>query len=98
MSEQKAFLEKIHIKNYRSLRNVTLPIKTSDGSCRSECKWEVKYLEIFRTSQRYAKDLKHRLQRLIFSEIDFGQGGADYITCELHAQGKGEISKIYIGV
>lgn len=27
MSEQKAFLEKVHIKNYRSLRNVTLPLK-----------------------------------------------------------------------
>ena len=27
MSEGKAFLEKIHIKNYRSLRNVTLPLK-----------------------------------------------------------------------
>ena len=28
MSEQKAFLEKVHIKNYRSLRNVTLPLKS----------------------------------------------------------------------
>ena len=27
MSEQKAFLEKVHIKNYRSLRNITLPLK-----------------------------------------------------------------------
>ena len=27
MSEQKAFLEKVHIKNYLSLRNVTLPLK-----------------------------------------------------------------------
>ncbi|MYK92505.1 ATP-binding protein, partial [Candidatus Poribacteria bacterium] len=27
MPEQKAFLEKVHIKNYRSLRNVTLPLK-----------------------------------------------------------------------
>ena len=27
MSEQKAFLEKIHIKNFLSLRNVTLPLK-----------------------------------------------------------------------
>ena len=27
MSEQKTFLEKVHIKNYRSLRNVTLPLK-----------------------------------------------------------------------
>ncbi len=27
MSERKAFLEKIHIKNYLSLRNVTLPLK-----------------------------------------------------------------------
>ena len=27
MSEQKAFLEKIHIKNYLSLRNVKLPLK-----------------------------------------------------------------------
>ena len=26
MSEQKAFLEKIHIKNFLSLRNVTLPL------------------------------------------------------------------------
>ncbi len=28
MSKQKAFLEKIHIKNYRSLRNVTLPLRS----------------------------------------------------------------------
>ena len=27
MSEQKAFLEKVHIKNYRSLRNVEFPFK-----------------------------------------------------------------------
>ena len=27
MSERKAFLEKIHIKNYLSLRDVTLPFK-----------------------------------------------------------------------
>ena len=27
MSEQKALLEKVHIKNYRSLRNITLPLK-----------------------------------------------------------------------
>ena len=27
MSEQKAFLERVHIKNYLSLRNVTLPLK-----------------------------------------------------------------------
>ena len=27
MSEQKAFLEKVHIKNFLSLRNVTLPFK-----------------------------------------------------------------------
>ena len=27
MSEQKVFLEKVHIKNYRSLRNVSLPLK-----------------------------------------------------------------------
>ncbi len=27
MSEQKAFLEKVHIKNYRSLRNVIFPLK-----------------------------------------------------------------------
>ena len=27
MSEQKAFLEQVHIKNFLSLRNVTLPLK-----------------------------------------------------------------------
>ena len=27
MSERKAFLEKVHIKNYLSLRDVTLPFK-----------------------------------------------------------------------
>ncbi len=27
MSERKAFLEKVHIKNFLSLRNVTLPFK-----------------------------------------------------------------------
>ncbi len=28
MSNGKAFLKEIHIKNYRSLRNITLPIKS----------------------------------------------------------------------
>ncbi len=87
MSEQKAFLEKIHIKNYRSLRNVTLPIKPLTvlvGPNASGKSNTLNALQLFKgilsveTPPTKADFLRDRLWA----------GGADHITCELHAKVK----------
>ena len=87
MSEQKAFLEKVHIKNYRSLRNVTLPFKPLTvlvGPNASGKSNALKSLELlngmlrFETPPAKADFLRDRLWA----------GGADYITCELHLKVK----------
>ena len=87
MSEQKAFLEKAHIKNYRSLRNVTLPLKPLTvlvGPNASGKSNTLNALHFFKgilsieTPPTKADFLRDRLWA----------GGADYITCELHAKVK----------
>ena len=87
MSEQKAFLEKIHIKNYRSLRNVTLPLKPltvlvgPNASGKSNTLRSLRLFNgmlMFETLPPKADFLKSLLWA----------GGADYITCELHAKVK----------
>ena len=89
MSEQKAFLEKIHIKNYRSLQNVTLPIKPltvlvgPNASGKSNTLRSLGLLNgmlRFETPPAKADFLRDRLWA----------GGADYITCELHLKVKGK--------
>ena len=87
MSEQKASLEKVHIKNYRSLRNVTLPLKPltvlvgPNASGKSNTLRSLRLFKgmlMFETLPPKADFLKGILWA----------GGADYITCELHAKVK----------
>ncbi len=87
MSEQKAFLEKVHIKNYRSLRNITLPLKPLTvlvGPNASGKSNTLNALHLFKgilsieTPPTQADFLRDRLWA----------GGADHITCELHAKVK----------
>ena len=51
MSEQKAFLEKVHIKKFLSLRNVTLPLKPQHY-------FTIKYTSIIRSAY-YEKDIPY---------------------------------------
>ena len=87
MPEQKAFLEKVHIKNYRSLRNVTLPLKLLTvlvGPNASGKSNTLNALHLFKgilsveIPPTKANFLRDRLWA----------GRADYITCELHAKVK----------
>ena len=87
MSEQKAFLEKIHIKNFLSLRNVELPLKSltvlvgPNASGKSNTLRSLRLVNgmlMFETPPIEANFLKDRLWA----------GGADHITCELHAKVK----------
>ena len=87
MSSGKAFLEKVHIKNYRSLRNVTLPFKR---------------LTVLVGPNASGKSNTLRSLRLLNSMLrfetppttaDFIQdrgwaGGANDIKCELHVKVK----------
>ena len=87
MSEQKAFLEKVHIENYLSLRNVTLPIKPLTvlvGPNASGKSNTLRSLRLLNGMLRYETPP---------TTADFIQdrgwaGGADHITCELHAKVK----------
>jgi predicted ATPase len=87
MSEQKTFLEKVHIKNYLSLRNVTLPLKPltilvgPNGSGKSNTLRSLRLpngMLSVETPPAKADFLRDRLW----------VGGADYIACELHANVK----------
>lgn len=87
MSNQKAFLEKVHIKNYLSLRNVELPLKSLTvlvGPNASGKSNTLRSLRLFNNMLRYETPP---------TTADFIQdrgwaGGADHITCELHAKVK----------
>ena len=92
MSEQKAFLEKVHIKNYRSLRNVTLPLKSLTvlvGPNASGKSNTLNALHLFKgilsveTPPTKADFFRDRLWA----------GGSDYITCELHATVKKKLAQ-----
>lgn len=92
MSEQKAFLEKVRIKNYRSLRNVTLPLKPLTvlvGPNASGKSNTLNALHLFKgvlsveTPPTKANFLRDRLW----------VGGGDHITCELHAKVKEKLAQ-----
>ena len=87
MSEQKAFLEKVHIKNYRSLRDVTFPLKPLTvlvGPNASGKSNTLNALQLFKgilsveIPPTEANFLRDRLWA----------GGANCITCELYAKVK----------
>ena len=87
MAEQKAFLEKIHIKNYRSLRNVTLPIKPLTvlvGPNASGKSNTLRSLGLLNSMLKFETPPPKAdfLRELLWA------GGADYITCELHLKVK----------
>ena len=87
MSEQKAFLEQIHIENYRSLRNVTLPIKPLTvlvGPNASGKSNTLQALQLFNGILRIETPptTDDFIQERVWA------GGADHITCELHAKVK----------
>ena len=87
MSEQKAFLEKVHIKNYRSLRNVTLPLKPLTvlvGPNASGKSNTLRSLRLFNGMLMF----ETLPQKADFLKGILWAGGADYITCELHAKVK----------
>ena len=52
MSELDVFLEKVHIKNFLSLRDVELPLKPLTVIVGPQCKWEIEYLGWLGTSQQ----------------------------------------------
>ena len=89
MSEQKAFLEKIHIKNFLSLRNVELPLKPLTVLVGPNASGKSNTL---RSLRLFASMLRSEMPP---AEADFLRdrlwaGGADDITCGLHAKVKGK--------
>lgn len=92
MSEQKASLEKIHIKNYRSLRNVTLPIKPLTilvGPNASGKSNTLNALHLFKG----ILSVEIPPTKTDFLRDRLWAGGADYITCELHATVKEKLAR-----
>lgn len=92
MSEQKAFLEKIYIKNYLSLRNVTLPLKRLTilvGPNASGKSNTLKALRLFKgiLSVETPPTKANFLRDILWA------GGADHITCELHAKVKEKLAQ-----
>jgi predicted ATPase len=87
MSEQKAFLEKLHIKNYLSLRDVTLPLKPltvlvgPNASGKSNTLRSLRFLKGMLGFETLPTEVDFLRDR-------FWAGGADYIICELHARVK----------
>ena len=85
MSEQKAFLEKIYIKNYRSLRNVTLPLRPLTvlvGPNASGKSNTLNALQLFNSILR----IETPPTTFDFIQERVWAGGADHITCELNAK------------
>ncbi len=92
MSEVKSFLEKVHIKNYMSLRNITLPLRPLTilvGPNASGKSNTLNTLHLFKgilsveTPPTHANFLRDRLWA----------GGADHITYELHAKVKEKLAQ-----
>lgn len=85
MSEHKAFLEKVHIKNYRSLRNVELPFKPLTvlvGPNASGKSNTVNALHLFKG----ILSIETPPTTLDFIRDRIWAGGADRITCTLHTK------------
>lgn len=87
MFDRKASLKEIHIKNYRSLRNVTLPIKPLTvlvGPNASGKSNTLNALQLFNSILR----IETPPTTFDFIQERVWAGGADRITCELHAKVK----------
>ena len=85
MSEQKAFLEKVHIKNYRSLRNVSLPLKALTVLVGPNASGKSNTLNALRLFKGILSiETPSTTPNFIRDRV--WAGGADHITCELHAK------------
>ena len=92
MSEQKAFLEKVHIKNYRSLRNVKLPLKPLTvlvGPNASGKSNTLNALHLFKG----VLSVENPPTKADFLRDRLWAGGAENITCELHATVKKKLAQ-----
>lgn len=92
MSEQRAFLEKIHIKNFLSLRNVELPFKPltvlvgPNGSGKSN---------VFRALSLFMEMINaEKMPRNDIIQSSIWAGGANHLTFQLHTKVIG-ISTLY---
>ena len=87
MFEGKAFLDQVHIKNYLSLRNVTLPLKPltvlvgPNASGKSNTLRSLRFLKGMLGFETLPTEVDFLRDR-------FWAGGANYIICELHARVK----------
>ena len=85
MSEQKAFLEKIRIKNYLSLRNVSLPLKPLTVLVGPNASGKSNTLNALRLFKGILSiETPPTTPNFIRDRV--WAGGADHITCELHAK------------
>lgn len=87
MSEQKALLKKVHIKNYRSLRNVTLPFKRLTVLVGPNASGKSNTLTALRLFNGMLK-IETPPTTFDFFQDRLWAGGADHITCELNAKVK----------
>ena len=85
MSEQKAFLEKVHIKNYRSLRNVELPFKPLTVLVGPNASGKSNTLNALRLFKGILS-IETPPTTLDFIRDRIWAGGVDHITCALHAK------------
>ncbi|MDE0324753.1 MAG: AAA family ATPase [Candidatus Poribacteria bacterium] len=92
MSEQKAFLEKVHIKNYRSLRNVTLPLKSLTVLVGPNASGKSNTLNALRLFQGILS-VETPPTKANFLRDRLWVGGGDHITCELHAKVKEKLAQ-----
>ena len=86
MFEQKAFLEKVHIKNYLSLRNVTLPLKPLTVIVGPNASGKSNVLSALRLLNRIV--VVETPPTIEVIQNRFWAGETDYITLQLHVKAK----------
>ena len=87
MSEQKAFLEKLHIKNFLSLRNVALPLKPLTVLVGPNASGKSNVLSAFYSLRSMMTDEKLPQVELVQSYLWAGK--ANHITFQLQTEVKG---------
>ena len=85
MSNGKAFLEKVHIKNYRSLRNVTLPFKRLTVLVGPNASGKSNTLNALRLFNSVLS-VETPPTTVDFIQDRVWAGGADHIICQLHTE------------
>ena len=83
MSERKAFLEKVHIKNFLSLRNVTLPFKPLTVLVGPNASGKSNFLRALSLFMEMIS--VERLARTEIIQNSIWAGGANNLTFQLHA-------------